>query len=115
MTTPAESLWGTRGPIRLDSIAVAWEGITGPMVGEWRDYYPDVTLMDELDKAAHWCVAHGARGRKANYKRFIENWLQAQQDNADGLTRAQGTRKRAAKRQGPSAIDSLIRETMDNK
>lgn len=115
MTTPAESLWGTRGPIRLDSLFAQWRGLSGTMLIIWKDSYPDVRVTEELDKAAHWCVAHGARGRKANYKRFIENWLQAEQDNADGLTRAQGTRKRAAKRQGPSAIDSLIRETLDNK
>jgi len=56
-----------------------WENITPEDIQVWVDAYPACNVRAELKKMRAWLLANPDK-RKKNYKRFIINWLNRQQD-----------------------------------
>lgn len=79
---PPASVWGN-GPIQFDSSKpgkLAWIGIRDDDLVRWREAYPAVDVGVELARAADWCIANPARGRKSNYASFLTRWFSRAQD-----------------------------------
>jgi hypothetical protein len=59
-----------------------WEGITVDLVKFWESAYPAVDVVDVLlKKMPVWLDANrDGKGNKKRWKRFIVNWLAAQQE-----------------------------------
>ena len=64
----------------------------------WEKAYPACDIEAEINKMAAWLAANPTR-KKANYKRFITNWLSRQQDR--GGSKTNGTEKWTPKEPQP--------------
>ena len=49
------------------------------LIEEWKSVYTNVDVLQEVLKAKEWCKANPKR-RKVNWKRFLVNWLNENQD-----------------------------------
>jgi len=67
--------------ILLDTEARQWLGIDDADRGLWKLAYPAVDLDRELAAAMAWCLANPTRGRKSNYRRYLNAWLVNAQDH----------------------------------
>ncbi len=63
-----------------------WEGITDKDLELWSKAYPACQLNIEFAKMKAWILASGTRGKKSNWKRFINNWLNRSQDRGGTKT-----------------------------
>ncbi len=82
-TYPEGGIWG-KGRIRLDTGNNSWVGITDDDRRLWAEAYPTVSIECTLARIVAWCLANGARGKKQNYERMIQNWLAKDQDRGTG-------------------------------
>jgi len=57
-----------------------WEGITEQDRAGWKEAYPACDIDAELVKMREWILANPKKGKKANYRKFIVNWLSRTQD-----------------------------------
>jgi hypothetical protein len=57
-----------------------WTGITEDDHRVWKEAYPACDIAQELKAMAAWIIANPAKGKKKNYRRFINNWLSRKQD-----------------------------------
>ncbi len=57
-----------------------WEGITDKDMKGWGEAYPACDINGEFAKMREWILANPKKGKKANYRRFIVNWLSRAQD-----------------------------------
>ncbi len=59
----------------------------------WSEAYPACNIDLELKRMATWIVANPAKGKKSNYKRFINSWLSRSQDSGGtkGANNAKGS------------------------
>ena len=92
--TPPAGCWGNgRYGIVFDPAArrFVWrsDADRAKDLAAWAEVYPAVDCDAELRRAAEWCAASGARGRKGNYRRFAVNWLGRAQER--GGTRGAST------------------------
>ena len=75
-----------------------FENITEKDNTIWGKAYPACDIKAEINKMAAWLAANPTR-KKANYKRFITNWLSRQQDR--GGSKTSGTEKWTPKEPQP--------------
>jgi hypothetical protein len=61
----------------------------------WKKAYPACDIDIEIAKAREWVKANPAKGRKSNYRKFINSWLSRSQDGGGtkGLDTGSGFRK----------------------
>lgn len=66
--------------------AISWnkregcfEGITPEMITKWKEAYPAVNIGAQLNRADEWLKSNPTK-RKANYYRFLVNWLGRSQE-----------------------------------
>lgn len=57
-----------------------WQGITDAHREAWRVAYPAADLRVELAKAHEWLLAHPAKAKRSNWRRFLAGWLTRCQD-----------------------------------
>jgi len=78
---PGDGCWGEqRWGIRFDPKARQWINLLPYDRAQWEVTCPAVDLDRELAKAANWCVSD-PRGRKANYRKFLNEWMNRSQQN----------------------------------
>lgn len=61
--------------------AEGWSGITDLDLSTWRDAYPAIDVSAQLKAAFAWARSN-PKNRKANWSRFIANWLARAQERA---------------------------------
>jgi hypothetical protein len=68
--------------VRFNFDTLEWEGISIEQVKLWEDAFPAVDVVDVLlKKMPVWLDANrGGKANKKRWKRFIVNWLAAQQE-----------------------------------
>ena len=66
-----------------------WQNISEEQRVLWAKAYPAVDLDVQLARAAAWCLANGARGRKKNWTAFLARWFTKAQDQAERPTKTQ--------------------------
>ena len=69
------------GAIAFDANAIRFVGITPEQMAAWERAFPAVSIEAETARAAAWLNAN-PKNRKANYARFLANWLSRVQDRA---------------------------------
>lgn len=57
-----------------------WTGITDEDRAGWGKAYPACDLNIEFAKMTEWLKANPTKGKKSNWRRFINNWLSRNQD-----------------------------------
>jgi hypothetical protein len=62
-----------------------WGGIQPEDIEAWAKAYPACDVPRELSAMAEWIKANPAKGKKANYRRFIVNWLARSQERGGGM------------------------------
>jgi uncharacterized protein YdaU (DUF1376 family) len=70
----------TRTGLTLNVGKVTFDGLDDAEVLAWQEMFPAISVGDQISRAASWCIANPARGRKSNYRRFLHNWLSRAQD-----------------------------------
>lgn len=83
--------WG-QGRIRFRPSDGTFVGIEPSDHALWANAYPAVDIPAALARAAAWCVANPAKGRKSNYAKFLASWLSREQDRGG----SQGPSRRPA-------------------
>jgi hypothetical protein len=56
-----------------------WTGIDGRRLGLWTQAYPACDIKRQLAAMEAWLLANPKKAPRANYERFIVNWLTASQ------------------------------------
>lgn len=56
-----------------------FEGITEEILAGWKDAYPAVDVVQQLKAMREWILANPSK-KKANWGRFIVNWLAKSQE-----------------------------------
>ena len=56
-----------------------FEGVTEEILAGWKDAYPAVDVVQQLKAMREWILANPDK-RKANWGRFIVNWLAKSQE-----------------------------------
>jgi hypothetical protein len=70
-----------RNDISFDFTTLQWDGITVDQVKFWEQAYPDVDVIAAITKKMPaWLDANPEKSHKKKWKRFIVNWLSAQQE-----------------------------------
>lgn len=57
-----------------------WSGITAEDADRFAEAYPAVTVATALTRADLWLRANPTKARKANWRRFLTNWLAREQE-----------------------------------
>lgn len=109
----AASLWGNASKgIQFDPATARFVWLNGDAaraadVEVWTEAYPAVDVELALRQAGAWCKSETKRGRKSDYRRFLNEWLRRQQDS--GGTRGAAGRRDASvsrrEREGQPEID----------
>lgn len=66
--------------------AISWTaesgftGVTDSDLEEWKTAYPAVNLTRSMAAAGQWLKANPTRAKKSNWRRFLTNWLQRDQN-----------------------------------
>lgn len=59
---------------------LGWQNVTEADRADWLKAYPACDIDRQLAAMAVWCKANPAKAHKANWRRFIANWLARAQD-----------------------------------
>ena len=70
---------GVGGRLRFDG--ESWVAITDADMKVWSEAYPACDIQAELKKMKAWILANPAKGKKSNWRRFIQSWLNRTQDS----------------------------------
>jgi hypothetical protein len=81
---PRGGLWGSpQYGIQFDDSNSCWVGVNESVLSMWRKAYPLVRIEREMLSAALWVKREPERGKKENYRRFLDGWLKRSQDDAE--------------------------------
>jgi hypothetical protein len=61
-----------------------WQELGDEQVAQWSGAYPKVDVSQQLDAMNQWLIANPSKANKSNWKRFIVNWLNRNQGEAEG-------------------------------
>jgi len=59
-----------------------WTGVTDEQIQVWAAAYPSVNVEEELKKAAAWIVSNPSTAPKSNFARFLNGWMERNQNRA---------------------------------
>ena len=59
-----------------------WTGITDEQIQVWKAAYPAVAIEEEIKKAAAWIVSNPQDAPKSNFGRFLNSWMERNQNRA---------------------------------
>lgn len=96
--------------IHLDIATGTWTGITETDRQLWAKAYPAVDIDMQLAKAVVWCRANGARGRKSDWKKFVNGWLSRAQDKPIGKASEEPERNYVAERIAKEQAEEAARK-----
>jgi hypothetical protein len=77
--------WGKPKGVQFNATERLWRGITPKDYEHWAAAYPAVDVPVEIKRAGEWCVSNGARGRRSDYRKFLNGWLSRTQDRGGGF------------------------------
>jgi hypothetical protein len=80
-----------------------WQNISDKDVEIWQDAYPACDLEIELTRMIAWIVSNPTKGKKSNWRKFINNWLSRTQDKG-------GTKNGVAETYPPQRYDRVYRK-----
>ena len=75
--------------IEFDFEEMKWKGLTVAQIQFWEKVYPDVDVINEISKKmVGWLDAErNGKGRKKNWKSFINGWLARSQGRYEQFKR----------------------------
>jgi hypothetical protein len=76
--------------IEFDFEEMKWKGLTVAQIQFWEKCYPDVDVLNHLTKKMPgWLDAErNGKGRKKNWKSFINGWLSREQEKYELFKKA---------------------------
>ena len=84
----------------------AWQGVTADLIGELGEAFPACNIRRQLLSMEQWLKSNPAKARKSNWRRFVTNWLQREQDKGGDL-RASSQGYDPKKNKGGGAAEDL--------
>lgn len=85
-----------------------WLGVTADLIGELGAAFPACNIRRQFLSMEQWLKSNPAKARKSNWRRFVTNWLQREQDKGGDLrASSQGFGQKKNEGGGAAGSDGL--------